>query len=79
MKERALWPKYMQAYQDAIQNTARKDAPWYVIPADSKPIMIEMVAKIVTENFKNLNLKYPAVAQKEIAEMAEAKKFLENE
>jgi polyphosphate kinase 2 (PPK2 family) len=78
MKERALWPKYMQAYQDAIQNTARKDAPWYVIPADSKPIMIEMVAKIVTENFKNLNLKYPTVGQKEIAKMAEPKKFLEN-
>jgi PPK2 family polyphosphate:nucleotide phosphotransferase len=79
MKERALWPKYMQAYQDAIQNTARKDAPWYVIPADSKPIMRAMVAKIVADTLEDLNLKYPAVGQKEIAEMAEAKKFLENE
>jgi PPK2 family polyphosphate:nucleotide phosphotransferase len=79
MKERALWPKYMQAYQDAIQNTAGKDAPWYVIPADNKPIMRAMVAKIVAETLEDLNLKYPTVGQKEIAEMAEAKKFLENE
>ena len=79
MKERALWPKYMQAYQDAIQNTARKDAPWYVIPADNKPIMRAMVAKIVAETLEDLNLKYPTVGQKEIAEMAEAKKILENE
>ena len=79
MKERALWPKYMQAYQDAIQNTARKDAPCYAIPADNKPIMRAMVAKIVAETLEDLNLKYPTVGQKEIAEMAEAKKILENE
>ncbi len=39
MKERALWPKYMNAYQDAIQNTANVNAPWYIIPADNKAIM----------------------------------------
>ncbi len=79
MKERALWIKYMQTYQDAIQNTTRQDAPWYVIPADNKPIMRAMVASIVDETLKNLNLRYPVVGQKEIAEMSEAKKFLENE
>jgi PPK2 family polyphosphate:nucleotide phosphotransferase len=79
MKERALWPEYMNSYQDAIQNTARENAPWYVIPADNKPIMRAMVANIVAETLEDLNLKYPAVGQKEIAEMAEAKKILENE
>jgi|TARA_B110000967_G_scaffold192073_1_gene218351 hypothetical protein len=79
MKERALWPKYMQAYQDAIQNTARKDAPCYVITADNKTIMRKMVAKIVADTLEDLNLKYPTVGQKEIAEMAVAKKILENE
>ena len=79
MKERALWPEYMNSYQDAIQQTTSKKAPWYVIPADNKPIMRAMVANIVAETLKNLNLKYPAVGQKEIVKMAEAKKFLENE
>jgi PPK2 family polyphosphate:nucleotide phosphotransferase len=79
MKERALWPKYMQAYQNAIENTASTQAPWYVIPADNKPIMRSMVANIVAETLKNINLDYPAVGEKEIAEMAAAKKILENE
>tara|TARA_B110000208_G_scaffold102940_1_gene128108 strand:- start:58 stop:459 length:402 start_codon:yes stop_codon:yes gene_type:complete len=79
MKERALWPKYMQAYRDAIQNTARKDAPCYVIPADNKPIMRAIVAKIVAETLEDLNLKYPALGQKERGEIVEVNKILENE
>ena len=36
LKERALWPQYMQAYEDALKATSTNYAPWYVIPADSK-------------------------------------------
>ena len=36
LKERALWDKYMTAYEDAIRNTSRKEAPWFVVPADKK-------------------------------------------
>lgn len=79
LKERALWPNYMQAYQDAIQNTASINAPWYVIPADNKLVMRAMVASIVAEKLKSLKLNYPSVGQKERSEMAEAKKILENE
>jgi PPK2 family polyphosphate:nucleotide phosphotransferase len=79
MKERSLWPDYMQAYQDTIQNTATEKAPWYVIPADNKPIMRAMVAKIVVEKLESLGLNYPTIGEKEVAEMAEAKKILENE
>ena len=38
--------------------------------------MIYLASSIVTENFKNLNLKYPTLGQKEIAKMAEPEKFL---
>jgi PPK2 family polyphosphate:nucleotide phosphotransferase len=34
--ERELWPKYIEAYQDAIERTSTKRAPWYVIPANHK-------------------------------------------
>ncbi|MDA8886873.1 polyphosphate kinase 2 family protein [Bacteroidia bacterium] len=78
MKERALWPKYMNAYQEAIKNTASEQAPWYVIPADNKPIMRAMVANIVAEKLQSLNLNYPSVGEKEIGEMTKAKKILEN-
>lgn len=79
MKERALWPKYMKAYQEAIQNTATENAPWYVIPADNKPIMRAMVAGIVAEKLMSLNLKYPNVEAEDLAKMTEAKNILENE
>lgn len=78
MRERALWPKYMKAYQEAISKTASEKSPWYVIPADNKPVMRAMVASIVAEKLESLNLKYPTVGPAEQAEMKEAKKILEN-
>jgi hypothetical protein len=69
----------MDAYQSAITDTADKDAPWYIIPADNKPVMRSMVASIVTEALANLKLKYPTVGEKEMDEMRQAKEILENE
>ena len=34
--ERELWPKYTEAYEDAIARTSTKRAPWYIIPSDHK-------------------------------------------
>ena len=34
--ERELWPKYIEAYEDALALTSTKRAPWYVIPANHK-------------------------------------------
>ena len=34
--ERELWPRYMEAYQIAIDRTSTDIAPWYVVPADHK-------------------------------------------
>lgn len=34
--ERLLWPKYMEAYQLAIEKTSTAVAPWHVIPANHK-------------------------------------------
>jgi len=79
LKERARWNDYMDAYQSAITDTADKDAPWYIIPADNKPVMRSMVASIVTEALANLKLKYPTVGEKEMDEMRQAKEILENE
>src|ERR1039458_7400820 len=34
--EREYWDDYQNAYEDMIRNTATKQAPWYVIPADNR-------------------------------------------
>src|SRR5258708_7123799 len=33
IKERGYWDKYQETYEDMIQETAGKEAPWYVVPA----------------------------------------------
>lgn len=65
LAERALWPKYMKAYQAALNATSKPWAPWYAIPADNKPYMRMCVAQLVVEALKSLNLKYPTVSKKE--------------
>jgi PPK2 family polyphosphate:nucleotide phosphotransferase len=61
LKERALWPKYMEAYENAIKATSTEHAPWYVIPADSKTNRNLLISRILLETLKNMKLKYPAV------------------
>ncbi len=47
LKERELWDKYMQCYEDAINRTSKEHAPWYVIPADHKETARYLVAKVM--------------------------------
>jgi PPK2 family polyphosphate:nucleotide phosphotransferase len=75
-KEREYWDKYMEAYEDMIRNTATKDSPWYVVPADNKWFTRLVVAAAVIETLASLELEYPEVGEEKIKELAEAKSFL---
>ena len=35
-EERRLWPKYMKAYQQALEATTTDFAPWYIVPSNKK-------------------------------------------
>lgn len=47
LTERGRWDDYQHFYEKAISETATKQNPWYVIPADSKPIARYIVAEIL--------------------------------
>jgi PPK2 family polyphosphate:nucleotide phosphotransferase len=64
IRERARWPEYMRAYEQALRATSRPWAPWYAIPADSKSYMRMTVAEILVQALESLDLKYPGVQQK---------------
>ncbi|MCH4821625.1 polyphosphate kinase 2 family protein [Gramella lutea] len=49
LEERKLWNTYQECYQDAINNTSTKKAPWYIIPSDDKDTARLLVAKILYE------------------------------
>jgi len=35
-KERKLWSKYQEAYQDMLSKTSTRHAPWFIVPSDHK-------------------------------------------
>jgi len=59
LKERAIWSKYMVAYENALLATSTSYAPWYVIPADSKTNRNLLISRILLSTLKSLNLSYP--------------------
>lgn len=72
--ERALWDKYMDAYEEAIAETATEKAPWYIIPADKKWFARLTISQIIEQTFKEMNLQFPVLPDEEIAKLEEYKK-----
>ena len=57
--ERAHWDEYMAAYDDALTATSTPWAPWHVIPADHKWLMQALVAAILADSIRSLDLSWP--------------------
>jgi len=79
VKERARWKEYMNAYEDMIQNTASKHAPWYVVPADQKWYTRLVVSNVIVEALETLDLAFPTVTDEQRASLADARRALESE
>jgi PPK2 family polyphosphate:nucleotide phosphotransferase len=78
-KERGYWKQYMHAYQELIQETATKESPWYVVPADNKWYARLVVAAAVVDALGSLDLHYPKVGKDKLKELAAAKRALQAE
>ena len=57
--ERAYWDDYIEAFEDAMQATSTKEAPWYVIPANHKWFRNLAVSQIMAEALEDLKLAFP--------------------
>jgi PPK2 family polyphosphate:nucleotide phosphotransferase len=79
IQTRALWKEYMAAFEETITQTASKDAPWYVVPADNKWFTRVVITAAIIEALASLDLKYPVVSREKLAEFALAKQALERE
>ncbi|HQP39353.1 MAG TPA: hypothetical protein PLI95_29420, partial [Polyangiaceae bacterium] len=53
------WPKYMEAYEDALTRCNTAWAPWYVVPANRKWYRNFVVSEILVETMEGMNLRYP--------------------
>jgi PPK2 family polyphosphate:nucleotide phosphotransferase len=59
-EERKFWGKYADAYEEILDRTSRKHAPWFVIPADHKWFRNVAISQILVDGMQGLQLKYPA-------------------
>jgi PPK2 family polyphosphate:nucleotide phosphotransferase len=74
--ERRFWDDYQQAYEDAISNTASKNAPWYVVPADHKWFTRLVVAQVIVDELKKMDLHFPKITGDQKKSLNEARKEL---
>jgi PPK2 family polyphosphate:nucleotide phosphotransferase len=58
--ERLLRPKYMEAFQVALDRTTTEDAPWYVVPADRKWYARLVVQHLLIAALEDMELDWPA-------------------
>ncbi len=75
IEEQKLRPKYLDAYEQAINQTVTGHAPWHIIPADKKWFMRYLVSGIILDKIKNLDLVYPDLSlsgEKDLFEIRES-------
>jgi len=78
LEERKLWDKYQITFEDALKATSRPWAPWYAIPADSKPFMRLTVATILAKQLRKLDINYPVLTKSETEELKKYKAELKS-
>jgi PPK2 family polyphosphate:nucleotide phosphotransferase len=47
IEERKFWNQYMMAYEECLMVTSTRNAPWYIVPADSKHNAQLIVSQII--------------------------------
>lgn len=63
LDERALWPQYFEAYEEAITRTSTDWAPWYVVPADRKWYRNLVISSVLIATLEGLGVDYPEPAE----------------
>lgn len=59
LKERKLWDRYQEYYEEALSACSTAAAPWHAVPADKKWFRNLAIAQVVVETLEKLHLRYP--------------------
>ncbi|MFM7537976.1 MAG: polyphosphate kinase 2 family protein [Acidimicrobiales bacterium] len=60
LEDRARWPAFMEAYEDALRETSTAWAPWYVVPADRNWVRNLAVAEVLVALLERLDPQLPS-------------------
>lgn len=58
-RERELWDDYIKAFEEALERTSTKHAPWYIIPANEKWFRNLVISHIVAATMEDLGMQMP--------------------
>jgi PPK2 family polyphosphate:nucleotide phosphotransferase len=76
VEERKFWKQYMKAYEQCLNATSTREAPWYVVPADDKDNARLTVSRIVLDTLEGLKMTYPRTSAEHRRELLAIRKRL---
>jgi PPK2 family polyphosphate:nucleotide phosphotransferase len=79
IKERGFWNDYQTAYQEAISATSKKEAPWFIVPADKKWFTRLAVSEVLVNTMEKLKPEFPKLDKTQLNDLNRAKALLLNE
>jgi polyphosphate kinase 2 (PPK2 family) len=77
--ERQYWDLYQKCYEETINNTASKYAPWYVVPSDKKWFSRLVISEVILNTLKSLGLEYPKLSEEQEKLLEKYRKMLEED
>jgi PPK2 family polyphosphate:nucleotide phosphotransferase len=57
--DRNRWDQYSEAFEEMLERTSTGEAPWFLVPADKKPVRNVLVAATVLDTLVRLDPQYP--------------------
>jgi PPK2 family polyphosphate:nucleotide phosphotransferase len=77
IEDRQQWSRFMKAYQECLEGTASKIAPWYAVPADDKRNARLIISRILVEALQGLKMDYPKLGKDKLKELRAIRSILE--
>lgn len=78
-EERKHWDGYQQVFEDMLNHTSTRHAPWFVIPSDNKWFARLAISEAICTVLERLDLKFPEVNEATRAELLRIRAELEQE
>jgi len=63
LPERKFWSQYMNAYEDVLEKTSTKCAPWYIVPANHNWFRDVIISTVIVRTLEELDMHYPPEAK----------------
>ena len=79
LDDREMWEEFSAAYEDAVNFTATRECPWYVLPADQKWYTRYLVSEAILKALREIDPHYPELTEEAQKALPVCRQRLESE